>query len=231
MSIRVLVVEDEEIPAQVHADYVGRLEGFELVAVTRSARDAHRTLRQDPTIDLVLLDLNLPDGHGLRLVQQLHAEQATCDVLAVTAARDAQVVRRAIALGVVGYLIKPFTFAMFRSRLETYAAYRAEASAAPDLVVQHEVDQLLVALRPRGATTAYPKGINADTLRLVVDCLRAAEEDVSASELALSAGVSRVTARRYLEHLHEEGSLTRRPRYVASGRPETAYRWVDRGPA
>ena len=120
-----LVVEDEEIPAQVHADYVDRLEGFELVAVTRSARDAHRTLRQDPTVDLVLLDLNLPDGHGLRLVQQLHAEQATCDVLAVTAARDAQVVRRAIALGVVGYLIKPFTFAMFRSRLEAYAAYRA----------------------------------------------------------------------------------------------------------
>ena len=226
LPVRVLVVEDEAVAAETHAAYVGRVDGFEVAAVARSARDAHRLLREDTTIQLVLLDLNLPDGHGLRLVQQLHAEQQTPDVLAVTAARDAQVVRRAIALGIVGYLIKPFTFAMFRDKLEAYAAYRAEASATPQQVAQHEVDELLGALRPRTTATAYPEGINGETLRAVVDCLRAAGDARSASEVASETGVSRVTARRYLEHLYAQGSASRSARYVTSGRPEMAYRWI-----
>ena len=224
--VRVLVVEDEQVAAETHTAYVGRVAGFEVAAVARSARDAHRALREDPGIQLVLLDMNLPDGHGLRLVQQLHAERRTRDVLAVTAARDADVVREAIALGVVGYLIKPFTFEMFRDKLVAYAAYRSEASATPEQVAQHEVDQLLGALRPRTAATAYPKGINGETLRTVVDCLRAAPESLSASEVAAATGVSRVTARRYLEHLHEQGSASRAARYVTSGRPEMTYRWT-----
>lgn len=227
--IRVLVVEDEAVAAEAHAEYIGRIDGFELAGVVRAARDAHRCLREDPAIDLVLLDLNLPDGHGLRLVQQLHAEQSTCDVLAVTAARDSQVVRRALALGVVGYLLKPFTFAMFRSKLEAYAAFRDQASQAPDHVAQHEVDQLLGALRPRSAPQAHPKGISAETLQVVIDHLRSTPEGASAGEVAQATGTSRVTARRYLEHLHEQGSAERSPRYVASGRPQMAYRWRPPG--
>ena len=230
VAIRVLVVEDEAVAAETHATYVGRVPGFEVAGVARSARDAHRLLREDLTIQLVLLDLNLPDGHGLRLVQQLHAERWTRDVLAVTAARDAQVVRQAIALGVVGYLIKPFTFAMFREKLEAYAAFRAESTAAPAHVAQHEVDQMLGALRPRTAAAAYPKGINADTLRLVVDRLREVSGDASATEIGEAIGVSRVTARRYLEHLHTEGTVLRSARHVTSGRPELAYRWAPPSP-
>jgi response regulator of citrate/malate metabolism len=37
--------------------------------------------------------------------------------------------------------------------------------------------------------------------------------------------MSRVAARRYLEHLAEEGRVLRSPRYGTPGRPETEYRW------
>ena len=93
--------------------------------------------------------MHLPDGHGLGLLQRLRAAGHLCDVIAVTSARDADVVRHAVAQGVVLYLLKPFTFATFRAKLEQYAAYRAGCAATADEVAQDEVDQLLGALRPR----------------------------------------------------------------------------------
>ncbi len=107
-----------------------RVDGFELAGVARSAAEALRHLAEDPAVDLVLLDMHLPDGHGLALLQRLRAAGHPCDVIAVTSARDTEVVRRAVTQGVVLYLLKPFSFAMFRSKLEHYAAYRAPARRA-----------------------------------------------------------------------------------------------------
>ena len=71
MTVRVLVVEDEEIAAEAHCAYVGRLDGFEVAGVARSAGEAMRLLSADRTIDLVLLDMHLPDGHGLGLLRRV----------------------------------------------------------------------------------------------------------------------------------------------------------------
>ena len=222
--VRVLVVEDEALAAEAHAAYVTRLEGFEVVGVARSAADAARFLTQDRHVDLVLLDMHLPDGHGLGLLQRLRAAGHLCDVIAVTSARDADVVRHAVAQGVVLYLLKPFTFATFRAKLEQYAAYRARLAAAPDEVVQDEVDRLFGSLRPSPGGTP-PKGMSPETLREVTSALRAAAAPMSATEVAEAVGASRVTARRYLEHLAETGQAERRPRYGGSGRPEMEYVW------
>ena len=130
MSVRVLVVEDEEVAADAHATYVGRLAGFELAGVARSAGEAVRLLNADPSVDLILLDMHLPDGHGLGLLQRLRAEGRQVDVIAVTSARDTEVVRRAVSQGVVLYLLKPFTFATFRGKLEQYAEFRSRLERA-----------------------------------------------------------------------------------------------------
>ena len=226
MSVRVLVVEDEALAAEAHAAYVDRVDGFELAGVARSAGDAARFLTSDPAVDLVLLDMHLPDGHGLGLLQRLRAGGLVCDVIAVTSARDAEVVRHAVAQGVVLYLLKPFTFATFRDKLEQYADYRARLDAAPEEVVQDEVDQLLGSLRPTGSAP-LPKGMSAETLRAVTAALREAERDLSASEVAAVVGASRVTARRYLEHLADKGLAARGVRYGPSGgRPEVGYSWL-----
>jgi len=223
MSVRVLVVEDEQLAAEAHAAYVGRVEGFELAGVARSAGEAARFLGGHE-VDLVLLDLHLPDGHGLALVQRLRAAGRLVDVIAVTSARDADVVRHAVAQGVVLYLLKPFTFATFRAKLEQYAAYRAELDQAPTEFVQDEVDRLLGSLRG-GGSVALPKGMSPETLRDVTLAVREAEAGLSASEVAEAVGASRVTVRRYLEHLADTGTVDRQPRYGRSGRPEVEYRW------
>ena len=225
MSVRVLVVEDEEVAAAAHASYVGRVAGFEVAGVARSAGEAVRFLDADRSVDLLLLDMHLPDGHGLGLLQRLRAAGHVCDVIAVTSARDPDVVRHAVAQGVVLYLLKPFTFATFRDKLGQYAAYREQLAAAPAEVVQDEVDRLFGSLRV-GASAPLPKGMSAETLRDVTAVLRDAGTGLSATEAAALVGASRVTVRRYLEHLADTGLAERRPRYGGSGRPEVEYRWV-----
>jgi response regulator of citrate/malate metabolism len=226
MTVRVLVVEDEQLAAEAHATYTNRVEGFEVAAVARSAGEAMRKLDADPGIDLVLLDMHLPDGHGLGLLQRLRAAGHLCDVIAVTSARDADVVRHAVAQGVVLYLLKPFSFAAFRTKLEQYAAYRARLAATASDVVQADVDQLIGTLRSRGSSTSLPKGMSAESLAQVTGVLRGASTALSATEVAQAIGASRVTARRYLEHLADEGMVERAQRYGGSGRPEVEYSWL-----
>lgn len=225
MTIRVLVVEDEAIAAQAHASYVGRVPGFELAGLARSGVEALRHLRRDDDVDLLLLDIHLPDTHGLELLQRVRLEGHLCDAIAVTSARDLEVVKRAVAQGVVLYLIKPFTFSGFRAKLEQYAAYRRRLSDTDTHVVQDEVDQLFGVLRSTDTPAALPKGMSPETLRLVTERLRSSEAALSASEVADASGTSRVTARRYLEHLADSGLVERRSRYGRSGRPEVEYRW------
>jgi len=226
VTVRVLVVEDEALAAEAHAAYTARVEGFEVAGIARSAGDAARHLATDSRVDLILLDMHLPDGHGLGLLQRLRAAGHLCDVIAVTSARDADVVRHAVAQGVVLYLIKPFTFATFRGKLEQYAAYRAQLEAADPEVIQDEVDRMLGSLRTTATGKVLPKGMSAETLTQVTRVLRDSPAALSASEVAAVVGTSRVTARRYLEHLAEIGQLERQPRYGGSGRPEVEYRWT-----
>ncbi|GAA4120238.1 response regulator [Nocardioides fonticola] len=228
--VRVLIVEDEALAAEAHAAYVERLEGFELAGVARSAAAALRALdrgRADGVpVDLLLLDLHLPDGHGLGLLQRARAAGHLCDAIAVTSARDADVVRHAVAQGVVLYLLKPFTFAGFRAKLGQYADYRRTLAGAGE-VGQDDVDSLLGALRTARAEqrAALPKGMSPETMAEVVAALRRHPQGLSATEAAEQVGASRVTVRRYLEHLAENGQADRRPRYGVAGRPELEYRW------
>jgi response regulator of citrate/malate metabolism len=225
VSVQVLVVEDDELSSQAHADYVRRTPGFEVAGVARSRVEALRVLRSGTAVDLVLLDMNLPDGHGLALLRQVRSEGHLCDVIAVTAARDVEVVRRAVAQGVVLYLLKPFTYAGFRAKLDQYADYRSSLVDGGTAVGQDEVDRMLGSLRTSTKGSSLPKGMSVDTLRDVTVALRDGAGR-SASELAAEVGSSRITARRYLEYLAAERVVERSVRYGGSGRPEVEYRWT-----
>ena len=221
--IRTLVVEDDALVAEVHASYVERVPGFALAGVAHRATEALEILASRP-IDLVLLDFHLPDVKGLDLLRLVRARsRAPVDVIAVTAARDPESIREAIAHGVAQYLVKPFAFATFADKLERYARYRAGVEEA-DEATQSDVDALLGTLRGSTERT-LPKGLNATTLDSVRAALRDAGEPLTASDVAGRCGLSRVTARRYLEHLATQGLVTLSMRYGSTGRPEHRYRW------
>ncbi|MGW5051734.1 response regulator [Actinokineospora sp. NPDC004072] len=216
--ITVLVVEDNPIAAEAHRTYVSRVPGFTPSGVAHSARAALRFLETTP-VDLVLLDLYLPDTHGLDLLRTLRATAVPADVIAVTSARDLAVVRSAVSAGVVQYLLKPFTFPALRAKLTAYAHYRTRLSTTTT-VNQSEVDSALEALR---APTALPKGMSPQTLTTITTALHTAGE-LTATTAAEATGVSRPTARRYLEYLATHAQATRHPHYGPVGRPELHYR-------
>ena len=220
--IRVLVVEDEPVAAEAHRTYVDRTPGFRTDAVAGTGSAALETLART-ALDLVLLDMNLPDTHGIELCRRIRAAGLDVDVLAVTSARELATVRAAAAHGVVGYLLKPFTYGGLRDRLLAYAEYRTRLRTQGDAAGQDDVDRVLAAARPQRSTPP-PKGMHAQTLDGVVAALRGAD-GLSAAETAASLGTSRITARRYLEYLVETGLASRTPRYGGAGRPETEYRW------
>jgi response regulator of citrate/malate metabolism len=225
MSIGVFVVEDDPVAAEAHAAYVTRVPGFAVVGQAATGQAALQALaRLRGSVDLVLLDMGLPDMHGLDVCRALRATGPAVDVIAVTSARDLAVVRAAVSLGIVQYLLKPFAFAALRDKLDGYAAYRARLGHGGVLAGQHEVDRMLAALRSTDPAD-LPKGMSRESLDAVVVAIKAAG-GFSASEAAQVLGTSRITARRYLEYLSEIGLAERRPRYGGTGRPEVEYRWI-----
>ena len=86
---------------------------------------------------------------------------------------------------------------------------------------------MLGELRSPGAI-ALPKGLSKETLDLVARTLKRATTPLGAAETAQRAGLSRVTARRYLDHLVQSQQVELELRYGGSGRPEHRYRWVAR---
>jgi response regulator of citrate/malate metabolism len=228
--VRVVVVDDDFAVAAIHRRCVEEVPGFVVVGVAHQGGECLR-LVDELSPDLLLLDIYLPDVSGVEVLRRLRAGASgdRVDVMAVTASREVETVRAAMSGGVVQYLVKPFTLATLRERLVAYAAQRRELQqltvASGTVADQAQVDRLLMASTPREPPT-LPKGLSAHTLQLVAEALRDAGRELSAGEAAELCGMSRVSARRYLEHLAGQGLARVRPRYGTAGRPEHGYRWV-----
>jgi response regulator of citrate/malate metabolism len=220
--IRVLVVDDDFMVARVHTGFLSRIEGFEVVGTSHTGAEAVRAAAE-LTPDLVLLDLYLPDQFGLDVLADLRAAGHECDVMVITAAKEAEAVRGALRQGVVDYVLKPFGFEDLRERLERYAAQRDALVA--QVRGQEDIDRALSRGGAPGPAAALPKGMSPQTAQLVETALREAAGNLSASEAAERVGLSRVSARRYLEYFCSIGQAEVSLRYGSTGRPERRYRW------
>lgn len=226
MSIRTLVVDDDFMVASIHRGYTERVDGFEVVGLAHSAAEALAAVeRLHP--ELVVLDVYLPDLSGLEVLRQLRLRHPGVDAVLVTAARDAASLLEAMQGGAVHYIVKPFDFERYRQTLESYRRFRQgrENVASGRPVEQTDVDRLF-ALRASPPLDDLPKGLNRATLELVLGFLAERTAPTGASELAEGIGVSRGTARRYLEHLEQVGRARLELRYGAAGRPEHLYSLV-----
>jgi response regulator of citrate/malate metabolism len=196
--ISVLIVEDEPLIAEAHRTYLGRLQGFSVAGVAHTARAAMRTASEavasETPIDLVLLDIGLPDASGIALASGLSALRPAPDIIAITSERDLEMVRAAVGHGALAYLLKPFTFAAFRDRLERYQRYREALRPGTDAASQAEVDRALAELRIGTDKSAAPKGAAAGTNDEIARAVRDSDDGITADEVAKLVGVSRVTA-------------------------------------
>lgn len=234
-AIRTLIIDDDVAVAGIHHGFLLARGGFDVVAMAHTGQQGI-DLAAELAPDLVLLDIHLPDMSGLDVLQRLRAHGQPVEVLVITASRELDTVRGAMAGGVLHYLVKPFSSQALNARLDEYVMLRDElASGAAGPLDQDSIDRLVAPSRrpataelpppPGQAALRLPKGLSRHTLDAVIEALKASPEDVSAAGLALQLGLSRVSARRYLEYLVIHGHARLTPRYGAAGRPENRYLW------
>jgi response regulator of citrate/malate metabolism len=216
----VLVVDDDFMVAEIHRRFVEQVDGFRAVGVARTGAEALSAARELRP-QLILLDVYLPDMTGLEVLQRLRADGDRVGIIMITAARELDTVSGALDGGAADYLIKPFEFDQLKAKLEAFAL-RADALESAEGVDQSLIDSLFGGPGVSSTLGVLPKGLGAETGRFVLDAVRAAGE-VSAAECAEQVGISRVSARRYLEHYLSTGVLEIRLQYGV-GRPERRYR-------
>jgi two-component system, CitB family, response regulator len=234
LPVSVLIVEDDARIADLHRRFVAQVEGFETVGIAHSIDDAQNFL-EALAPDLVLLDLYFPKGDGLSLLRAIRARGLETDVILITAAREAGPLKEALRGGVFDYIIKPVIVARFTECLEKFRLYR-ERLGDGKAIEQRDVDRLL---RPAPSKAVagqqaedLPKGIDALTLAKVRAVFQKREdaEGFSAESVGGLIGVSRTTARRYLEYLVSVGAVYADVVYGAVGRPERKYFRITRPP-
>jgi len=216
--ITVLLVEDDPMVAELNRRFVGCVEGFEAVGSAASAPEALAYLRGHH-VDLVLLDIFMPGQNGLELLAKVRELAVDVDVICVTAAHDMSTIGKALQLGAVDYLIKPFEFDRLKQALQSYREAR-RARQEGRSVSQGELDRLMNR-RPADARPAasLPKGLDRMTLARTWEALQQQEEWFVCEQVARRVGLSRVSVRKYLEFLCRVGILRMEPGYGTGGRP------------
>jgi len=222
-QVKVAIAEDDFRIADIHERFLSEIPEVMVVGKALNASDTLRLLKQEK-VDLLLLDVYMPDELGTNLLLTLHNEFPNVDVIMITAATEKHILEKSIRNGVFNYLIKPVTKERFVQVVKKYIQYK-------NLLDQKtEVDQEFVDSLFRKSQTSQkintnnlPKGIDAITLEKVLSILTDATGGLSAEQVGERMGASRTTARRYLEFLISVNKCKAEVAYGVVGRPERHY--------
>jgi len=143
MRLKILVVEDDrEIRAMMQSSL--SVEGFD-VQTAVSLSEARALLQHAPP-DVIVLDLGLPDGDGVELVQQVRQQQTLPIIIVSARHQEAQKIRMLDA-GADDYLVKPFSVGELLARIRVALRHRGTTLAAA--ITEHTLDDLHVDLTTR----------------------------------------------------------------------------------
>ncbi|SFX12465.1 response regulator [Marinospirillum alkaliphilum] len=223
----VLIIEDDFRIADINRQFIEQAKGFHVVARASCAQEALECLSgKAADIDLVLLDAYLPDVQGLELLWEIRRLYRHLEIVMVTAAKEVETIQEALRGGIFDYLIKPVEQERMQQMLQRFCDEHSFMALKQE-VSQHELDQALRrSSKPSGDTRRLPKGIDRLTLDRLLEILQQHPGGMTALQLAEASGVSRSTARRYLEYLVAEQQLHAELDYGEVGRPERCYRLI-----
>lgn len=215
-NIKVLIVDDDPMVADINKNYTEAIAGFGVVSIAKNGKEAIDKINT-LAIDLVILDIYLPEINGVDLLARIRREEKNIDVIMITAADDSATVSRVLRQGVIAYITKPFKFERYRLILENYRRQK-ETMLQKSNLEQSDIDNIL-ATPVRSEKQVTPKNFHTQTLNLITTYLRGCSAAVSAEEVSSGVGISRVTCRRYLEYLVNEGEVQMDLCYISVGRP------------
>lgn len=224
--IRTLIVEDDPMVAELAAGYLKRINGFRLEMIAGSGDEA-LTILETTHLDLVLLDVFMPGMDGMELLRAVKGSFVHTDVIMVTAARRSEDILQALRLGVADYIVKPFTFERFRDSLMQFHEKRRLLMSPEVSISQDMLDKRIFIKKTGFAEPSLPKGIDERTLAHIMAVLRVQTGPFSLKDIEPLTGISRISLKKYFDHLAENGSLGSDKNYSGAGRPATLYTWLD----
>lgn len=233
--VRVLLIEDDPMVQEVNRQFVEQVDGFHVVGMAANGLEGLKLI-EELKPDLVFLDIFMPSLDGIATLQRIRSATFPVDVIVVTAAKDTETVRMMMRNGAFDYIIKPFKIERVHQTLERYRAQHTTLKPGAS-VTQDQLDDLLISGESASEagmkeapvdykqvpTDDLPKGLNASTLKQVLNVMELQGGRLSAEETAAGIGISRVTARRYLEFLEKRGIVRLEVRYGTIGRPVNRY--------
>lgn len=214
----VFIVEDDPMVLEVNRNFLERLTGFTLIGTATNGEDAIMKIKNLKP-NLVLLDMFLPDISGTEIMVDLRSERLPCDIIMITAARDAVTIREVMRLGAVDYLVKPFRFERFQKSLQDYYKMAKKISGLNELK-QDDIDEWLGSAASEGD---LPKGLNELTMKQILLGLGREVIPVTAEQLGKNLGMARVTVRKYLDFLAFNEKVQIDMQYGQIGRPTKYY--------
>jgi len=222
--IDVLIVEDDAKIAQTHSEILRQTARFNPIGIAETLQMA-RTMIKIHKPNVIILDNYLPDGTGIDLFRELIADKSMhkTNVVLVTASDEIETIKTAMKLGCFDYLLKPVSYERLQETLNRFLALNT-AMKAYDNLEQRQIDELFnMQLRDK-QQQSLPKGIESITLETIK---RVFSQNIgirfTVEKLVLETGMSKTTARRYLEYCSANGLLTAENEYGKVGRPERVY--------
>lgn len=226
---RTVIIEDDPVITQLNRQYVEKDSRFTVVQTFSAAHPALFWLRNN-LVDLIILDMYMPQMSGLELLRILRAEGVNADVIMVTSADDAATIESFIRLGVTDYLIKPFGYERFQLALKNFCDHWDTIHQDPNhphKFTQNQLDNVLLHLTassPPPAPGGMPKGLQSQTLTLLQDYLKENPQGHTCDDIASHVGLSVVTVRRYMNYLAEQHLVDSDMDYSTGGRPCIVYK-------
>jgi response regulator of citrate/malate metabolism len=225
--IKVLIVEDDPMVREINERFLKKVYGFTLIDSVNSIEKAKEIiLSVNP--DLILLDVFFPQGKGTDLLKWIRLKNLKCDVILITADRNTETVEEAFRYGAIDYLVKPFVFNRFKEALLQFKV-RKDSFKNIDNMDQEVIDKYTI--KENKHVIEYDddvgdiKGFNQHTYEKILSGISDMKEVAFTSEeIAKKIGVSRITARRYLDYLEKEQKLVVEMEYGNVGRPKNKYR-------
>ena len=219
---KVLIVEDDPMVAMINEQYIKRNKNFEIVGKCSDGASALDFL-ESGAVDLLILDVFMPKMDGFETLRKIRNKQITVEAIMVTAANDRDSLEEALHLGIVDYLVKPFTFDRFQMALEKYIAQN-NALKDIDTLNQTSIDPIIDNSRKK-SEDLFPKGIQERTLQLIMEYLNGNKNEwFTGDDIAAKVGLTGVTVRRYMNYLAESGRVVGEMNYETGGRPCMRYK-------
>lgn len=222
---KVLIVEDDPMVAMINEQYIGRNKKFSVVGKCKDGKSVMEFLENNE-VDLLILDVFMPQVDGFETLRRIRKQQISVDAIMVTAANDRESLEEALHLGVVDYLVKPFTFDRFQVALEKFIAQN-DALKELGTLNQKNIDFIIDNSRKK-SEDIHPKGIQEKTLLLIMEHLKENKSQwLTGDNIAEKTSLTGVTVRRYMHYLIESGKVVGEMNYETGGRPCMLYRISD----